>query len=98
MSPLRCDGNDLKQISRVLNVGGEPPVLARPGDRAHERVVDRIDMTVAEVTRPDSPMALDALGVRVRRLGCAGGSDVCHPDLVIGGTRRHASCRGVLMP
>ena len=95
---MRRDGNDLKQIARVLNAGGEPPEWLAHAIEPTNGVVDRIDMTVADLTRPDSSKAYDALGVRGRRLGCSGESDVCHQDLVIGGTRGARLCWGVLTP
>ena len=54
---MHRDGNDLKQIARVLNAGGEPPEWFAQAIEPTNGVVDRIDMTVADLTRPDSPKA-----------------------------------------
>jgi hypothetical protein len=50
---MRRDGNDLKQMA--LNAGGEPPEWLAQGMEPTNGVVDRIDMTVADLTGPDSP-------------------------------------------
>ncbi|MGB8382313.1 MAG: hypothetical protein WCG47_13920 [Dermatophilaceae bacterium] len=42
-------------MARVLNAGGEPPEWLTQAIEATNGVADRIAMTVADLTRPDSP-------------------------------------------
>ena len=49
---MRRDGNDLKQMARALNASGEPPEWLAQAMEPTNGVVDRIDMTVADLTGP----------------------------------------------
>mgnify|MGYP000656357674 CR=1 FL=1 len=48
---LRRYGNDLSQIAHALNTGGEAPEWVNGTVRLINRVVDRIDTAVTDITR-----------------------------------------------
>jgi hypothetical protein len=56
---LRRHGNNLSQIARVLNAGGEAPEWVSGAVRLTNRVVDRIDTAVTHITRTRRTRLID---------------------------------------